>query len=307
MAIVNIKFRPRLNSYVTTQVKNSYFIRYSAYADGTDFTDTWQHGQEYVGFAVGVQVPTLKTDYQWARFKFDGKSVASVGVTSSGEFRIIYTDGSEDVVGEDVYSALNLLKQEAGDYATSSKSWAIGDTGTRENEDTNNSKYYAEQAQQSAESAQVNLENLIYYAGQAQSSAEDAAESASSASGSAQSASDSADEASGYVAQVQEIVSNLGVEANPELVGDEDSLTSLKVNGTKYAVTKVTPNPTLEGTESPLTSLEVDGTKYINRPNSIAYITTAPVAENTDGLKIVVLSEEPVTKYSGYLYIITEA
>lgn len=37
------------------------------------------------------------------------------------------------------------------------------------------------------------------------------------------------------------------------------------------------------------------------------YTTTAPTADNTDGLKIAVLSSEPVMKYSGWLYIITGA
>ena len=41
-----------------------------------------------------------------------------------------------------------------------------------------------------------------------------------------------------------------------------------------------------------------------NVPSAINYLTTAPVADNTDGdLKIVVLSSEPATKYNGYLYI----
>lgn len=35
------------------------------------------------------------------------------------------------------------------------------------------------------------------------------------------------------------------------------------------------------------------------------YQTTAPTSSNSYGLKIVVLSSEPSTKYSGYLYIIT--
>jgi len=41
--------------------------------------------------------------------------------------------------------------------------------------------------------------------------------------------------------------------------------------------------------------------------SGVAYQTTAPTSDNTDGLKFVVLSEEPATKYSGYLYIITGA
>lgn len=36
----------------------------------------------------------------------------------------------------------------ANNYATLSKSWAVGGTGTRDNEDSNNAKYYAEQAKQ---------------------------------------------------------------------------------------------------------------------------------------------------------------
>ena len=41
--------------------------------------------------------------------------------------------------------------------------------------------------------------------------------------------------------------------------------------------------------------------------DSLPYLTTAPSADNADGLKIVVLDEEPATYYDGYYYIITEA
>lgn len=40
--------------------------------------------------------------------------------------------------------------------------------------------------------------------------------------------------------------------------------------------------------------------------SDLPYLTTAPSSANTSGLKIVVLSSEPATKYDGYLYIITE-
>ena len=49
----------------------------------------------------------------------------------------------------------------------------------------------------------------------------------------------------------------------------------------------------------------------VNSSGNLAYgknlpiITTAPSADNTDGLIICVLSSEPATKYDGYLYIIT--
>lgn len=46
----------------------------------------------------------------------------------------------------------------------------------------------------------------------------------------------------------------------------------------------------------------------IGKPAStfgLGTITIAPTANNTDGLKIVVLTSEPATRYNGYLYIIT--
>ena len=64
-------------------------------------------------------------------------------------------------------------------------------------------------------------------------------------------------------------------------------------------------NPTLAGTEAALESLKIKGTSYKNQPSSMSYLTSAPSADNTDGIKIVVLSSEPATKYNGYLYIIT--
>ena len=41
------------------------FIRYSANADGTDFTEEWSEGQNYIGFATGQTAPTNKNDYEW--------------------------------------------------------------------------------------------------------------------------------------------------------------------------------------------------------------------------------------------------
>lgn len=44
---------------------DSVFVRYSASADGTDFTDTWSEGQGYIGVATGQSAPTDKTKYNW--------------------------------------------------------------------------------------------------------------------------------------------------------------------------------------------------------------------------------------------------
>lgn len=42
------------------------FIRYSASADGSDFTETWSAGQTYIGFAIGQKAPTDKEGYSWS-------------------------------------------------------------------------------------------------------------------------------------------------------------------------------------------------------------------------------------------------
>ena len=41
------------------------FLKYSANADGTDFTDTWSEGQGYIGVATGQSAPNDKTKYNW--------------------------------------------------------------------------------------------------------------------------------------------------------------------------------------------------------------------------------------------------
>ena len=40
--------------------------------------------------------------------------------------------------------------------------------------------------------------------------------------------------------------------------------------------------------------------------NVLNVLTTAPTGNNTDGVKVVYLTSEPATKYSGYIYLIKE-
>ena len=78
--------------------------------------------------------------------------------------------------------------QSASDSAGSavlSESWAIGGTGTREDEDENNSKYYAEQSAGQAEAAKNSAEEAGNQAQSAENKAEAAAESAKEAAASA--------------------------------------------------------------------------------------------------------------------------
>lgn len=59
-----------------TSKGDSAFIRYSSDADGTDFTEQWIEGQNYIGFATGQTAPTDKSDYEWV---FVGGSPGSGG------------------------------------------------------------------------------------------------------------------------------------------------------------------------------------------------------------------------------------
>lgn len=44
---------------------DSAFIRFSKNADGSDFTETWSEGQNYIGFATAQTPPTDKSEYEW--------------------------------------------------------------------------------------------------------------------------------------------------------------------------------------------------------------------------------------------------
>lgn len=94
-------------------------------------------------------------------------------------------------------NANNIRENEDSDnskyYSQLSKSYAIGDAeGIRENEDTDNSKYYRQKALESAEDADISKTNAAESANSAIDSAESASESAKSAIESAASASESA-------------------------------------------------------------------------------------------------------------------
>ena len=52
--------------------------------------------------------------------------------------------------------------------------------------------------------------------------------------------------------------------------------------------------------------MAADGNGGVTFTNALPYITTAPTADNTNGIILCVLSEEPAAKYNGYIYIITE-
>lgn len=54
---------------------DSVFVRYSASADGTDFTEEHSEGQRYIGIATGQSAPTEKTGYTWSEYCADDEKV----------------------------------------------------------------------------------------------------------------------------------------------------------------------------------------------------------------------------------------
>ena len=54
----------------TTTIKgDGIFVRYSANANGDNFTESWSNGQDYIGVAIGQNAPEDATLYEWILFK----------------------------------------------------------------------------------------------------------------------------------------------------------------------------------------------------------------------------------------------
>ena len=49
--------------------RTSVWVRYSANADGTDYTDEWHEGQHYIGVATSHDEPKDKSEYEWCLFR----------------------------------------------------------------------------------------------------------------------------------------------------------------------------------------------------------------------------------------------
>ncbi len=64
------------------------YIRYSVYADGTNFVDEFVDGCSYVGFAIAKNAPTNKTDYKWITNE-------QVGIETTGTVYVKYSYNSD--------------------------------------------------------------------------------------------------------------------------------------------------------------------------------------------------------------------
>lgn len=62
----------------------------------------------------------------------------------------IDVNGERQPISEDGIVDLSVLENTSEQYAKEAESWAVGGTGTRTGEDTDNAKYYSEMAEQQA-------------------------------------------------------------------------------------------------------------------------------------------------------------
>ncbi len=58
---------------------NQMYVRFSAYADGTDMSETWDAERNYMGIAFAYRTPTNKADYQWIPMGIEGAARIACG------------------------------------------------------------------------------------------------------------------------------------------------------------------------------------------------------------------------------------
>lgn len=149
-------------------------------------------GAVYIEGTIGYQIPSDKlTAYE----ELEQKIKAETKKLLENEDEIIENETKRKIAEQnrvkaenerekdcrDTIKDFNKTKTELKNYADMSKSYAVGGTGTRENEDDDNAQYYAEQSAISASSsnkskisANTAAENAIASAGSAKTSENEA-------------------------------------------------------------------------------------------------------------------------------------
>lgn len=74
----------------------SVYVRFSAYADGRDFTEKLSAGAEYIGFAVAQVAPSSKESYTWERiveYLHIEQQEKHVDIAENGDTEVLPDDG----------------------------------------------------------------------------------------------------------------------------------------------------------------------------------------------------------------------
>ena len=149
----------------------------SAFLTTTEFTDS-----DTIDFGVSGSTVTASVKNGSITLQMLESTVMSTlqGYMSAAQTAASNAETSETNAGtyagqaETAKTTAQTAASEADAHATKSESWAVGGTDTRNGEDTNNSRYYAQQASASATIAHGHADDAMEYAERAEQAAEDA-------------------------------------------------------------------------------------------------------------------------------------
>lgn len=141
--------------------------------------------------AAAARAESAETGARTAQEAAEAAQEAAEAAQSASELALDKTLEAKDEAVQSATEATESASRAEGaaygadDSATLARSWAVGDTSTREGEDTDNAKYYAEQAKEKADGIGDSVERAKEYATSAATSARTANQKAFSAANSA--------------------------------------------------------------------------------------------------------------------------
>lgn len=160
--------RADLSDFITeTEFTDSSTIDFSV--TGSNVTATIKNGSITLPMLENTVMSTLQGYMTAAQ---TAASNAATSETNAGTYR----DQAQSSA-----TAATASASEADSHATESESWAVGGTGTRQGEDTNNSKYFAQQSANSATTAQGWSDSAMEQADKSESAAKRAEQAAADA------------------------------------------------------------------------------------------------------------------------------
>lgn len=101
----------------------SVFVRYSANADGTDYSDVWSDGMQYIGIANTDTEPSDKSGYIWCKFAADEKES---NVTVDAELSLESENPVQNKAVTQEFKAFNDAVGEINRRVSSLESGGIG-------------------------------------------------------------------------------------------------------------------------------------------------------------------------------------
>ena len=155
----------------------------SGYAQDAAFNSegSWKHAEDAKKYAAEAAASAEDVDIYWKLSKSYAVGKSGIGKNDFVDRSFEDSDNSKYYKEKAQEAASNAATREwnasqsaavAGNKATEAQSWAIGGTGTRAGEDTNNAKYYSDQAIGVKEAVQAKVDEAQRQASRAEDAAE---------------------------------------------------------------------------------------------------------------------------------------